>query len=127
MKEKTTSVEPAALVKQLPMKLRNNLRKDVLLAAIEEDYICITADGHLQWQLESKTLLAYLCGRVWCGDKSDYLKRRDAHVWTQGTREFPARDLEALFGVSGLSNLRRHRKLSSSPEGFELIDSLFDM
>lgn len=127
MKEKKTSNEQAGLVKNLPLKLRISLREDVLLAAIEEEYIRVTADGHLRWELESKTLLAYLCGRVWCGDKSNYLKRRDAHVWMQGTRELPEHDLEALFGVSGLSNLRRHRKLSTSPDGFELIDNLFDM
>lgn len=127
MKQHSCSCEPAALVKKLPLKLRICIREDILIAAIRESYILVADDGHLQWQLESKTLLAYLCGRVWCGDSSAYFKRRDAHVWKHGKRHFPEHALEELFGVQGLRNLRRQRNLLPPPEGFELIDSLFDM
>ena len=119
--------EPAALVKQLPLKLRISLREDILMAAIKESYILVADDGHLQWQLESKTLLAYLCGRVWCGDTSAYLKQQHTVRWKHGKRHFPEQALEQLFGVTGLRNLRRQRNLLPPPEGFELIDNLFDM
>ena len=55
----------ADLVKHLPMKLRMGLRVEVLSAAVEEGLLTVTAEGKLVWLLESKTLLAYYCGRMW--------------------------------------------------------------
>lgn len=118
--------ELAELIKNLPIKLRKGVREDVLVCAINEKVIELTEDGKLRWLLESKTLHAYFCGRMWCGDEATYNRRRRTYAWKRGRRAFPTRDIQRLFGESGLRNLRYKRELRTPPEGFELIDSLFD-
>lgn len=101
------------------------IRVDALEVAITENVIGITPDGRLEWKLESKTLQAYFCGRMWCGDVAIYNKRSRTWRWRLGEGAFPEKDLCALFGVSGLRNLRGQRQLCTPPCGFELIDKLF--
>lgn len=115
--------EVAALVKQLPMKLRYKADPRVLTLAVEQCYIAIDEQGRLRWLLESKTLLAYFCGRMWCGDTPRNARGRQ--VWVQGGCSFPAKDLDALFAATNLRTLREKRKKSLLPTGAELVDTLF--
>lgn len=115
----------AALVRQLPLKLRSRANADVLAAAVAEHVIDLTPEGQLVWRLGSKTLLAHFCGRMWCGDTLVYNPRRRSWRWQLGEGNFPEKDLCRLFGVQGLRNLRRQRDLCAPPCGFELIDRLF--
>lgn len=114
-----------ALVKQMPMKLRAGVQIEVLVGAVEEHVIELTEDGGLRWMPESKTLQAYFCGRMWCGDAAQR-KRNGEYAWRRGKKDFPSRDLERLFGVRGLRNLRFKREYLTPPAGFELIDMLFE-
>lgn len=123
--QKSKVNELTDLVKHLPIKLRKGLREDVLLAAIEENYISVQTDGKLRWMLDNKTLQAYFCGRMWCGDSCVYSKRTEALIWKQGSRHFPAKDLSDLFGVKGLRDLRKLRNRCNLPECVELIENLF--
>ncbi len=115
------------LVKHLPMKLRVGLCEEVLYAAVEEGYLNVTAEGKLVWLLESKTLLAYFCGRMWCGDTPVYNKRAGGYVWMSGSVKFPKKDLEAIFGVRNLRTLREHRctNVGLVPAGWELVEKIF--
>jgi len=115
------------LVKHLPMKLRVGLRVEVLCAAVEAGFLTVTAEGKLAWMLESKTLLAYFCGRMWCGDTPYYNKRAGGYVWMSGGVRFPKKDLVALFGVENLRTLRSQRcaNVALLPAGWELVERIF--
>jgi len=115
----------AELVKHLPRKLRTRVRIEVLQAAMAHGYITITVEGRLQWHLPNKTLLAYFCGRMWCGDSSQYSNIAHAHVWKRTRYAFPDKDLSVLFGVRNLRLLRKKRFLRRLPHGWELVDPLF--
>jgi len=95
-------------------------------AAVERGYIEAREDGTLAWMLESNTLLAYFCGRLWCGDKGKYIRRKRAMVWQTGEKTFPAVSLGKVFGCNSLKQARMNRKNNVLPEQHELIDMLFD-
>ena len=116
----------AELVKRLPMKLRVSVRTEVLTLALQEGYLSVTDDGHWVWRLESKTLLAYFCGRMWCGDTPLYSKRARGYIWQSGGVRFPKKDLVALFGVRNLRTLREQRYMGLLPAGWELVEKMFE-
>lgn len=115
----------AGLVRRLPLRLRMGADTAVLEAAVAGDAIGIRHDGRLEWRLESKTLLAHFCGRMWCGDTIVYNKRKCTWRWKLGNRTFPEKELDALFGETGLGKLRRNRELCTPPCGFELVEEFF--
>lgn len=117
----------AELVKRLPIKLRIGVRAEVLMAALQEGFVTVSDDGRWQWQLESKTLLAYFCGRMWCGDTPLYSQRARGWVWQVGQGRFPRKDLVALFGVRNLRTLREQRYMGMLPVGWELVEAVFEM
>ena len=117
--------ELAELAKQLPMRLRVGLRVEVLWAALQEGYLCITDDGRWEWLLESKTLLAYFCGKMWCGDTAIYSKHVNGYIWQSGEQQFPKKDLMALFGVRNLRTLREQRYQALLPLGWQLVENVF--
>lgn len=94
--------------------------------AVQYGYIQVDQKGNLHWMLGSTTLLAYFCGRMWCGDASRYSRRVQAGLWTFGKRQFPAASLNRTFGVTTLKESRNRRKNRTLPRGYEVIDSLFD-
>lgn len=116
----------ARLVKKMPLRLRIGLSSREMLMAIDEEYVLLTPDGRMVWQLESNTLLAYFCGRLWCGDKPVYSRRLKGCVWKRGKRPFPNKALERLFGVQNLYMLRLRRTMRAVPMGYEYIDQLFE-
>lgn len=120
------TTEVAALVKQLPLKLRAGVNVEVLEAALQEGIVSVEDKGHLLWTLESKTLLAYFCGRMWCGDESFYSNIDHARVWRRSEKMFPEKDLAALFGEKNLRTLRKNRDLCPLPCGWEVIDDIFE-
>ena len=117
--------EVAELVKRLPTKLRINVRAEVLQQALQEGLLTVTDDGRWVWQLPSKTLLAYFCGRMWCGDMPCYSQRAQAWLWQGGQGRFPRKDLVALFGVRNLRTLREQRFMALLPNGWEQVEKIF--
>ena len=115
----------AELVKRLPMKLRIGVRAEVLSAALQEGLLSVDDEGRWLWLLESKTLLAYFCGRMWCGDTPLYSKRASGYIWQSGEGRFPRKDLVALFGVRNLRTLREQRYMGLLPVGWELVEKIF--
>ena len=78
--------------------------------------------GYDKGALASQALVAYLCGRIFCGDYT-----RD-EVWMEGKRFDEAKYCEALFGfdVSGTRRSTRGKGGGKSPVGYEKIDELFN-
>lgn len=78
-------------------------RRKALDALRREGYLRISAEGNVMWCGSSVTTLAFVCGRLWSGDR--VVRGR----WRKGSAEFPAKSLEQYFGVKGLRNKREIR------------------
>lgn len=119
------------LVKHLTLKLRTPLianarAMSAFQAALDCGMISVTSEYKLEWHAESKTLLAYFCGRIWCDDRSSHSKRTCSHIWEQSSSmRFPCKDLVDLFDVQNLRTLREQRNMGRLPIGWELVDALF--
>jgi hypothetical protein len=86
--------------------------------AIEKGYISINGSNYL-WK-ESKVLLAYFCGKIYCGDTI----RNGA--WIAGNEGFfPDKQLSLLFTSPQLGASRRKKLLESAPVGHKKIEGLF--
>lgn len=111
---------------KLPRKLQVRMLNDSAFdMAVEEGYIQMTEDGHLMWMLGNNTLLAYFLGRLFCGDSAYFSRGRGVGIWQKGEKVFPGAELQRLFGVNTLKQLRQKRCSRPLPEHYELIDKLF--
>jgi len=122
MGQSVLTKEMATLSKLLQVTM---LHAEAFDAAVEKGYIVMTEEGTLAWMLGSNTLLAYFCGRLWCGDKGMYSRRKKAMLWQMGEGVFPAVALGKVFGCTTLKQTRQRRKNMVLPEHFELVDQLF--
>jgi len=114
--------EMATLSKLLQVTM---LHAEAFAKAVEKGYVKVREDGTLAWTLKSNTLLAYFCGRLWCGDRGVYSRRKGAMLWQTGDGVFPAAALGKVFGCTSLKQTRHRRKNMVLPEHFELVDYLF--
>lgn len=111
--------------RMLPKKLRRYYDPRVMQRAIDSNLIIMTSAGRWLWNHDSRTLLAYFCGRMWCGDKAVYCHHSHCMIWKRGRRTFYDAELEQVFGVGSLRQLREQRFFLKVPNDAELIDSLF--
>ena len=125
MSEKTKMEVLAVLVNQLPLNVRVNMNFEVLERAVRSGLITVE-DGHLQWMSGNNTLLAYFCGKMWCGDKGQYCRRKSRHVWIWGNGSFPAAALNRLFDVTTLKQTRARRRNLPLPDCWEIVDNLWN-
>lgn len=96
-----------------------------LQRAIEAKMMIENPDGTLTWNGGSKTLLAYFCGRLWCGDTLERDKVTRELYWKLGKKPFPKKKIEALFGTKGLRELRKQRDMMAPPQGFHCVEKCF--
>ena len=101
-----------------------DLANKIFAKAIKEGYI-EEVDGHYKRKNMSKALLTYMCGRIYCGDKSERVGESNKYIWKQGEGVFPESDLNKLFDESGLAQARYNRAGTAVPQGFESIDIFF--
>lgn len=78
-------------------QLKMELAEKVFAKAIEAGYIK-EEGSHYKWN-ESKVLLAYMCGRIYCGDYPERLKMETKTYWKFGMELFPDAELCALFAL----------------------------
>ena len=104
--------------------LNTELAKKVFGKAIEAGYMeeCGT---HYKWN-ESKVLLAYMCGRIYCRDYPERLKMETKTYWKFGMELFPDAELCALFDTSDIGQSRQNRKDLTVPKNFQKIDIFFE-
>lgn len=109
--------------KPLCVAIRSNQRQ-ILDAAESAGIIVYNRDrqGYDKGQFASHSLVAYLCGRLFCGDYSE------DGVWKEGSRFDDAQYCQHLFGfdVAGTRRKVRGSGAGKSPIGFEKIDTLFN-
>ena len=87
--------------------------------ALQKQYMSLT-NGCYKWHL-SKALLAYMCGRLYCGDRvkevdNDHIK------YHKGYTQLPAKEVNRLFGVKVASN---RYSIKSTPRSYWKVDELF--
>ena len=109
---------------QLPPRLDTEVARDIFSKAIGAGLMAENGD-HYMWK-QSKVLLAYMCGRIYCEDRPKYDRIEDKTFWKFGRTEFfPESDLNELFEVTDLAQSRQNRKDSPVPQGSDKIDELF--
>lgn len=117
--------EVVNIEKLLPQDLRGrHVKYEILERAVSTGLMTIV-NGRLTWQGGSKTLLAYLCGRVWSGDYTRKHVREGSSSWMEGNRTFPGEALAEFFGVKNLKQLRNNRISFEPPKDCVLVDCLF--
>lgn len=100
----------------------NNTDKERLVFGNALQKQCMTlVDGHYKWNL-TKSLLAYMCGKLYCGDKikeddSDYSRK-----YIKGNTQMPAQEVKSLFGVDVASN---RYSIKEPPRNSWKVDELF--
>ena len=109
---------------KLPDKLNTPLARRIIKRAIADEFMEVQ-DGTLKWN-KSVVLLAYVCGRIYCGDKPEFKKRKQKYYWRLGKGgRFPDGLLQALFGVKNLGGARQKNRDTTVPDGAELVDKWF--
>lgn len=106
-------------------KLDTPLAKKMFAKAIERGFM--TESGrHYQWnQKESKALLAYMCGRIYCGDMPEH--HDDYDIWKIGrVKSFPDTALNELFQEKELARSRSTRINHTTPYNSTVIDEMID-
>ena len=91
--------------------------------AIDEGLMIKTPTG-FEWKL-SKVLLAYFCGKIYCGDYVAKKSSCDAIWKTEAIGFFPDKILSRLFNSPHLGASRRKQLLGTAPTGYKKIDDLF--
>lgn len=119
-----TTEQMTSWIELLPPSLATDIAIKVFDRAIS-DRLLTVEDGYLQWHGKSKTLLAYMCGKIYCDDFSEYEKVTGKNIWKQGKNIFPDTALNSLFKETALAQSRKNRELAQCPEGFRKIDGLF--
>lgn len=109
----------------LPERLDTKLARTVFARAIEAGFMEETGT-YYKWRL-SKALLAYMCGRIYCGDKPEYSEMDEKSFWKFGNLGFfPDAELSVLFGQTELGQSRQNRKDMVVPQKSHEIDKLFE-
>ena len=98
-----------------------DLEISVFGKAITKGYITLKTDGTYEWN-KTNRLLAYMCGRLYCGDRvredtSDYTTK-----YKKGRGTLPAKELKKLFGV----DVGKTRDNINVPGHYDIIDELFN-
>lgn len=104
-------------------RLDTPIARKIFAKAIEAGYM-EEVGPHYEWK-NTKTLLAYMCGRIYCGDKPEYSKIDRKSFWAFGEGLFPDVELGVLFKQNGIGQLRQNRRDEAVPNNAEIIDKLF--
>lgn len=89
-------------------RLDTSLARTIFAKAIEAGYI-EEVGSHYSWK-GTKALLAYMCGRIYCGDYPEYSKYEQKTFWEFGNGLFPDVELNALFEQTGIGQSRQNRR-----------------
>ena len=97
-----------------------DLEISVFGKAITKVYITLKPDGTYEWN-KTNRLLAYMCGRLYCGDRIREDKSDYTTGYKKGRGKLPAKELKNLFGV----DVGKTRDNIDVPEHYDIIDELF--
>lgn len=120
--KRDTPPEPQRLENLLQDGLETDEAVNVFNKAIKADLMEVCGD-RLKWKA-SNALLAYLCGRLYCGDTTKIDSVTKERIVKRGSGFFPETKLNDLFGLKNLGQSRL--QLNRVPKGFEKIEALFE-
>lgn len=105
---------------EIPTIYNTDKERLVFGNALEKQYMSLK-DGKYKWTLTYR-LLAYMCGRLYCGDRikednSDY-----SQEYVKGKTRMPRQEVKALFEVDVASN---RYSLKAPPMNSWKVDDLF--
>jgi hypothetical protein len=106
----------------IPKELQTDEAKSIFEKAVKAKLMVSTETGCYQWQ-KSTALLAYMCGRLFCGDRVKYIAGED--VIQKGSDYFPETALNQLFQTKNLGQSHQQLKDKRPPRGHECVDDLF--
>lgn len=105
----------------LPVDLRLKTQKRAELNNLVREGFIIVDGDHLVWKGGNVTLLAFVCGRLWAGDRLVKCKL------TKGKDSFPAKRLENLFRVKNLKQSRNNIFIRMSESLTESEQEIYDI
>lgn len=130
MREKDRQILQNASIQQeeqngvvLTGRLDTPVARKIFAKAIEAGYM-EEVGSHYEWK-NTKTLLAYMCGRIYCGDYPEYSKYEQKTFWEFGNGLFPDVELNALFEQTGIGQSRQNRRDMPVPNNAGEIDKFF--
>ena len=114
---------PEALQQPIRIITINNtdLEISVFGKAITKGYITLKPDGTYEWN-KTNRLLAYMCGRLYCGDRVREDKNDYTTEYKKGRGTLPAKELKKLFGA----DVGKTRDNIDVPGHYDIIDELFN-
>ena len=110
----------------IPKELQINGAKIIFEKAIENGLMVKTETGCYHWK-KSTALLAYLCGRLYCGDR---IKKDTTgeELIQKGSDYFPETSLKRLFpDIKNLGQSHQQLKDKKLPRGHECVDHCFNI
>lgn len=110
---------------ELPAHLKTDLAIKMFETAVEEGLIS-WRDNKYKWT-GTEVLLAYFCGRIYCGDTIAYNPQNKKYSWKRGKNgDFPDRELNEFFGKDNLGTSRNNRINSPAPKGYKKINEIYE-
>lgn len=105
----------------IPTIYNTEKEKLVFGNALKKQYMSLD-NGCYKWAL-SKSLLSYMCGRLYCGDRIKEDKNDYSMEYIKGNTQMPAQEVKALFdGIDVASN---RYSLKAPPRNSWKVDELF--
>lgn len=100
-------------------------QRNLFHKAIDQGLIGWNEHGKLEGRMPSKTLVAYLVGRLWLRDEVAIDRITHEKLWASYAR-FPVKRVASLFEETRLRELRKNKRMLPLPIGHELIDRLLE-
>ena len=110
-------------IRSIPKKLDTDKAKNIFDKAIQAGLMVRTETGRYHWE-KSIALLAYMCGRLYCGDRIVKDITSDNMI-KKGSDYFPETDLNQLFQTKNLGQSHQQLKDKRPPIGHKCVDDLF--
>lgn len=104
----------------IPLLRDSQQEIDVFGKALQKGYMSLCNGGY-KWH-EPKSLLAYMCGRLYCGDRIKENSNDYSEEYKKGRTNLPKAELKALFGIDVGAN---RDVIKAPPRGHWKIDDLF--
>ena len=109
-------------VAHIPTINGTEAERKVFGMALQKGYMELV-DGKYKWN-KSKSLLAYMCGRLYCGDRIERVRNED--VLRRGMSGFPQYECMELFGCDVASYRHQQHNKGTIPNRFQLINAMFE-
>lgn len=117
----TEEPQPEQTNLTIPTIQNTDKERSVFYKALEKGYM-VLIDKCYKWNL-SKSLLAYMCGKLYCGDRIKEDDTDYSREYIKGNIQLPAQEVKELFG--GVDVASNRYVIKEPPRNNWKIDELF--